>query len=102
MLRLTETILALGLVSTACTQSKPAQPPDPRAERIASLAKMTERCGVPERTLILIATDEVTMHVDPDVEWGKVECLMYEIKKAEPKLQYMFAGNAPYETENRQ
>lgn len=97
----TASLLAALLVS-ACTGGEPAAPRDARAERLANLTKMTERCGVPERTLTLIGPAEVTIQAGPDVEWGKVECLIYEIRKAKPKLQYMFMGNAPYDTGNQQ
>jgi hypothetical protein len=91
-----------ALLIAACAGGGPDTPRDARSERLASLAGMTERCGVPARTLIPIGSDQVTMQVDPDVEWGKVECLIYEIKKAEPKLRYTFTGNAPYDTGNQQ
>ena len=92
-------LLAVPLHAAACS---PAPPTDPRAARTAQLEEMTKRCDVPAGTLAQLGPEEVTIAAGPDVEWRKVECLIDEIKKAKPKLQYMFIGNARYETENQQ
>jgi hypothetical protein len=92
-------LLAGPLLAAACS---PAAPTDHRAARTLQLVEMTKRCGVPAGTLALLGTDEVTIKAGPEVDWPKVECLIDETKQAKPKLQYMFMGNAPYETENQQ
>ena len=94
--------LLAAWLAAGCTDVEPAAPLDARSEMLANLAKMTRRCGVPEQTLVPLGPGRVTIQAGPDVEWGRVECLIYEIKKAEPKLQYMFTGNAPYDTGNQQ
>jgi hypothetical protein len=94
-------VLAVLLVP-ACTGGEQTAPRDTRAEAPGQIAGITRRCGAPEQTLRLIGPGEVTIEAGSDVEWGKIECLIYEIRKAEPKLQYVFTGNAPYETENQQ
>ena len=69
--------------------------------RIAQLEEMTARCGLPARTLALIGADQVSIQVEPDVEYKKVDCLLSEMKKADPKLSYLFVGNEAYGLENQ-
>jgi plastocyanin len=92
-------LLAAPWHAAACSAAAPA---DPQAARAAQLEAMTRRCGVSAKTLVLLGPNEVTIEAGPEVEWGKIECLIHEIRKADPRLQYMFTGNAPYETDNRQ
>ena len=94
--------LVIGALLAACSADTPVPPRDPRADRIASLEKITAGCDLPAETLKLISTDEVIIQVQMDTDYGKVDCLLRAIKKADPKLKFGFLGNEAYYTENRQ
>lgn len=90
-------LLPAALLLAAC--SGPAR--DPRAETLASLAKITAGCGLPAGTLTLAGTDEVTVAVQPDEDYKKVDCLLTALRKSHPKLKLGFIGNEAYDTGNQ-
>ncbi len=95
-------LLPLILPIAACVASGPAAPPDPRAETLARLAKMTAHCGLPAGTLRLTGDGLVAVRPSPDTEYAKIDCVLAEIRKTGLKQRYAFIGNEAYDTGSRQ
>jgi len=93
------TPLTLALVVAACARGEPAAPPDPRAETLARLDRMTTRCGAPAGTLRLIGTDHVRVQPASNVDYEKFACLLKAVEKADPKLSFGFVGSEAETTE---
>lgn len=94
-------ILIVGGLLAACSAEAPVAPPDPRAERIASLEKISAGCGLPASTLKLTGADEVAIQLPGDVDDEKFDCLLMAIRKADPKLKFGFVGNESYDVGNQ-
>ncbi|HEX4738346.1 MAG TPA: hypothetical protein VH331_12380 [Allosphingosinicella sp.] len=86
------------MLVSACgpTATSPA-----RADRLNQLHAITSKCGLPNSALKLVGTKELHVQPPPDASYGKVECLLGELKKANLPLNIGFVGNEAYQPEDK-
>ena len=72
-----------------------------KAERLAALKAITERCGLPETMFQLEGVDELHVLPPADAKYENVDCAFRELQKANMPLKMGFVGNEAYEPEKK-
>jgi hypothetical protein len=92
--------LAFIPLASACRPAA-TSPTEVRAGRLNQLHAITSKCGLPGSALKLEGTEELHVQPPPDASYGKVECLLTELKKANLPVNIGFVGNEAYQSEDK-
>ena len=65
------------------------------ASRQQLMNEITTKCGLPEDRLQLIGGQELRVRPDPNDQYGRVDCMLGELKKV-PGVRMGFVGNEAY------